>query len=279
MPTGDELLKRIDAANFPAAPVVLTRLSHLLTEEWVTGEQLAEVMALDAGIAARVLRLANSVHFRGKGVKSIPEAVLRVGCDGVRDIVFALSAMRSLRPAQFDSRLFWRHSLAVAQATQVLQRRALNLPAPLPEGYAGGLLHDIGMVALDRALGSDYRPVLEAARTSGRPSHEVERERLGTDHAEVGGRLLELWRLPSALVTAVRAHHDPLGEDQLAAGLVHLADFVCNHHGLHHGTGYKPESAVAEIWDELGVGEAELPALTAALEQELGKADALLAEG
>ena len=76
MASGSEYVKRLDTLDFPAAPEVVMRLSRLLSEEWVTAEQLAEVMALDAGISARVLRLANSVYFRGQGVRSIDEAVL-----------------------------------------------------------------------------------------------------------------------------------------------------------------------------------------------------------
>ena len=126
MATSDDIIRQLESVNFPAAPEVVVRLSGLLMKEWVTGEQLAEVAMLDAGVSARVLRLANSVYFRGRGVKSIVEAVLRIGVDGVRDVVYALSLMRALRPMQFGYRPFWRHSLAVAQTAQNLQRRAAN---------------------------------------------------------------------------------------------------------------------------------------------------------
>ena len=78
MASGSDYVKRLDAVDFPAAPEVVIRLSNLLSEEWVTAEQLSEVMAHDAGISARVLRLANSGYFRGQGGRSVAEAVLRV---------------------------------------------------------------------------------------------------------------------------------------------------------------------------------------------------------
>lgn len=277
MPSSSDFVKRLDSVDFPAAPEVVVRLSGLLTEEWVSAEQLAEVMALDAGISARVLRLANSVFFRGQGVRSIEEAVLRVGVDGVRDVVFALSLLRAFKPLHFDYRQFWRHGLAVAQTVLVLQHRALNLSAPLPEAYAGGLLHDIGMLVLDRTLGAGYGSILDKARTEGRSLHEVEQEMLGTDHAAVGGRLLEVWRLPTALAQAVGGHHNPLVDESAAAQLVHLADFICNSRGVAHSNGLKPPAAVPEVWDELGLSEAELPAIVTDLYAGLAKADAILA--
>ena len=277
MASGSDYVKRLDAVDFPAAPEVVIRLSNLLSEEWVTAEQLSEVMALDAGISARVLRLANSVYFRGQGVRSIDEAVLRVGVDGVRDVVFALSLLRAFKPLHLNYRMFWRHGLAVAQTVLVLQHRALNLHAPIPEAYAAGLLHDIGMLVLDRTLGAGYGSILDTAREKARPLCDVELETLGTDHADVGGRLLEVWRMPTLLAQAVSGHHKPLEDDCAAAQLVYLADYVCNHHGADHGTGYKPESAIAEVWDELGIPESDLPAIVTEMYAGLAKADAILA--
>jgi len=277
MPSGSEFVKRLDTVDFPAAPEVVLRLTRLLSEEWVTVEQLGEVMAFDAGLSARVLRLANSVYFRGQGVRSIEEAVMRVGVDGVRDVVFALSLLRAFRPLHFDYHQFWRHGLAVAQTVLVLQRRALNLQSPIPEAYAAGLLHDIGMLVLDRTLGAGYGSILTTAREQSRPLFEVERETLGTDHADVGGRLLEVWRMPSILTQAVSGHHAPLENDSPTAQLVHLADYICNRNSVGHGTGYKPESAVAEVWDELGILESDMPAIVTDMFDGLAKADAILA--
>ncbi len=277
MASGSEFVKRLDSVDFPAAPEVVVRLSRLLSEEWVTGEQLAEVMALDAGITARVLRLANSVYFRGSGVKSVEEAVLRVGVDGVRDVVFALSLLRSFKPLHFDYHGFWRHGLAVAQTVLVLQRRAMALNAPIPEAYAAGLLHDIGMLVMDRTLGEGYGSIIAQAREQDRPLFEVEREVLGTDHAEVGGRLLEVWRMPPVLAQAVAGHHDPLGLDAMAGHLVHLADAVCNQHGIGHAAGRRNAVPVPEAWEELGIGESDLPAIVTEVYAGLAKADAVLA--
>lgn len=277
MASGSEFVKRLDSVDFPAAPEVVVRLSRLLAEEWVTAEQLSEVMALDAGISSRVLRLANSVYFRGQGVRSIDEAVLRVGVDGVRDVVFALSLLRAFKPLHLNYKSFWRHSLAVAQTVLVLQQRALNLSAPIPEAYSAGLLHDIGMLVLDRTLGAGYGGILADARDKGRPLFEVEQATLGTDHADVGGRLLEVWRMPTVLAQAVADHHNPLANDNVAAQLVHLADFICNQHDIHHSPNSKFVAAVPEVWEELGLAESDLPGIVTDMYAGLAKADAILA--
>ena len=273
-----DVLQQLDLANFPAPPAVVAHLVNLLAREAVTADEIAETMALDASLAARVLQLANSVALAGSTpVDSIPEAVLRVGLDGVRDIVFALAMMGAMRPAQFDYRPFWRHSLAVAFTAQALQARVQGLGNPFPETYAAGLLHDVGMLVLDRGLGPQYREVVDTARTTGRPLAEVEHELLGTDHAAAGRRMLEVWHFPEVLVDAVAHHHTPWASGRTVTLLVHLADFLCNHQGIHHGSGYFPPASDERVWRELGLEPDSLPEIAGAVQKELLRAEAVLA--
>jgi len=278
MNVSDQVMQQLEAVNFPTPPAIVVRLVQLLTKDNVTSEEIADTMALDASMATRVLQLANSVALGGgMQVETIPEAVLRVGVDGVRDIVFALAMVGAMRPSHFDYRPFWRHSLAVAFTAQALQTRVQHLDTPFPEIYTAGLLHDIGMLVLDRALGNQYRDVLDAARTTSRPLAEMEHEMLGTDHALAGGRMLEIWRFPGLLVDAVRHHHKPWVSGHVVTQLVHLADFVCNHQGIHHGTGNFPHSCASQVWTDLGIEESELPEIVATVQTELARAEAVLA--
>jgi HD-like signal output (HDOD) protein len=148
---------------------------------------------------------------------------------------------------------------------------------PFPETYTGGLLHDVGMLVLDRALGPRYRDVVEAARTTSRPLVDVEHEMLGTDHAQAGGRMLEVWHFPAILIDAVTNHHRPWVSGQLVTHLVHLADFICNHQGIHHGSGYFPHDSDDRVWVELGLEKSSLPEIVATVQAELARAEAVLA--
>jgi HD-like signal output (HDOD) protein len=81
------------------------------------------------------------------------------------------------------------------------------------------------------ALGAsaDFAELLKQQRETNRPMYELEREKLGTTHAEIGAFLLGSWGLPLTLVEAVAYHHMPqcgLGTDRSCAVLaaVHAAD-------------------------------------------------------
>lgn len=271
-----DILQRIEAVVLPTPPCALQRLVALLGKDTVTADEIAESVELDPGLASRVLRLANSPALGASGVKSIPEAVLRVGIDDIRNMVLALSVAGAVKPRNFAYRPFWRHSFAVAHTTQLLAFHAAKLIGPRPESYAAGLLHDIGMVVFDRAIGDDYARVLETARNTDRPLHEVEAELLHIDHTEVGERLLRSWKLPEVLVDAARHHHDPWNSEHEVTSLVHLANFVCNNHGIDHGTAYFPTHCYDSAWLNLGIADVELPAIITEVQRELAAADHLL---
>jgi HD-like signal output (HDOD) protein len=278
MKINNDVMQRLDAVQIPTLPSLVMRLAQLLGQDGTTAQEIAAAVQVDATMSARVLRLANSVVLGGEGeVESVADAVMRVGVEGVRDIVFALSMMGVMQPMNFDYRIFWRHSLAVANTARLLQARAPQIEAQFTETYSAGLLHDMGMLVLDRALGSQYKQVLAVARSSGRPLFEVEREMLGTDHAEAGSRLLKAWDLPLRLIEAARSHHRPRASESRVTHLVYLADLICNNLGFNHGTGFLPKTFADRTWADLGLQETDLPEIAVAVRREVEQVERIIA--
>ena len=77
------------------------------------------------------------------------------------------------------------------------------------DALLGGLLHDIGKLALATSQQVPYDEVLRLAHEKELSLWHAERALLGVSHAEVGGYLLSLWGLPQAVVEAVTLHHEP----------------------------------------------------------------------
>ena len=68
------------ARTLPAAPQAMAGLCELMQDINADLGQIASQIALDSALAARIVRISNSVHFgRGAAVGSIDEAVNRVG--------------------------------------------------------------------------------------------------------------------------------------------------------------------------------------------------------
>ena len=118
-----------------------------------------------------------------KGREAIAEAkaeLLEVLGEGV--------AVLNAEDEYFDRRSFWRHSVITAVLAEML---AEPYAEEHPQAFTAGLLHDLGRAVLDQFFAEEWKEVcLEAKR---RQTHwlPVERELLGTDHAEVGFWLAE----------------------------------------------------------------------------------------
>jgi putative nucleotidyltransferase with HDIG domain len=95
--------------------------------------------------------------------------------------------------------------------------------------FVCGLMHDIGKLIFDQHMAADYAQVLGLAQAQRRPLCELERERFGLDHAEVGQLMLERWKLPENIISGLRHHHAWEGNGAVpeAALVVALADNLC----------------------------------------------------
>jgi putative nucleotidyltransferase with HDIG domain len=100
----------------------------------------------------------------------------------------------------------WRHSVAVSVAAELVVK-ALKIPGA-DEVFTAALLHDVGKLVLGGFVQDDIQEI-EAMVAKGIAFEVAEFIVLGTDHANIGARILEKWSFPAELVNAVGMHHDP----------------------------------------------------------------------
>jgi HD-like signal output (HDOD) protein len=220
-----------------------------------TASDLLRVIMSDPPLAAKVLRVANSVHFhRGHDVSDLQTAIVRLGFSNMRNLLMGVAVIRSLNPyfvgAPVTREDFWVHSIAVGVTASRLSGQNEQLCAS--SSFVMGLLHDVGKLVLDRTARDRFAQALQLSEGAKIPLPEAERVRLGCDHAQVGGELLAAWRFPRELVEPVRWHHEPMKCDPVHrshAVILQTADWICNVHGLGgagnlHPTAPDPASLV-----------------------------------
>jgi putative nucleotidyltransferase with HDIG domain len=254
-----------EGMRLPVFSEVALRLQRLARQEQWEMREVEEVIQSDQALVAEVLRAANSVFFGAlSAIRNIRGAVVRLGLPQVARIVFLVSEPSKYNLVDQDLRRvaqdLWRHAAATAMAAQWLAHR-LNYAAHEEEAFLGGLIHDIGKLAI--LVGLDEIGKKETLALGG----ELVREVLATSHVEIGVSLLTHWSVPEEYRRIVRDHHaDAFDPTDVPLCLVRLANQATRKCGYH----LSPEptlvlSATPEA-HVLGAGEVLLAELEVALE-------------
>lgn len=205
--------------TLPTLPAVAIRVLELTRDPNLALDTLAAAIEHDQGLAAKILRTANS-SFYGlrRPCATIQQSVVMLGLSAVKSLALSFSLVTALDGAGgFDYAAHWRRAIYAAVGARRVARAA-GLPQE-DEAFLGALLQDIGVVALHRALGGEYLDIMrEAGCHRDLSEHEV--AALDTHHAEIGAILAQRWRLPDDLVMAIRYHERPTAAPPEHADLV-----------------------------------------------------------
>lgn len=202
------------SSQLPTLPSVAVRLLELSRKPGVEIQEVAECIKSDPAISAKILKATNSAYYGFQArITSVDRAVTLLGTTSVTSLALSFSladaAMSSGALAR-HYRDYWRRSLVQATVAEMLEDNPRGEQDC--DNFLGGLLTDLGQLAMLKTIGEEYQPVLETVHDQRRELHEVEQEVLGLDHVEVGVKLMENWALPEALVEAVRWHHAPIAD-------------------------------------------------------------------
>ena len=223
-----ELLEQVLACkNLPTLPAVAMRVIELTNSNKASMREMGEAIQHDQALSAKVLRTVNSSMFglRSK-CSSISQAIVMLGMASVKTLALGFTlvgAIKSSDTGQFDLEDYWRRGLYTGIAARIIASKA-GLANP-EEAFLGGLLQDVGMIALYQTLGLPYLAIIAGAEGDHRKVTKLEMEALETQHADVGAMLASRWKLPQTLVMPIKYH-----ERATAAPLEHSG--LCRAVGL-----------------------------------------------
>lgn len=212
-------------------PHVCIRVNMMVEDPDQTAADIGAVIQQDASLTARLLKIANSplYGFRSR-IETISRAVTVIGQRELRDLVFAVSAVRTFAQIPVDlanMASFWRHSMFTGIVAKLLAHECGVLHTE--RLFIAGLLHDLGELLIFHKMPEQAQKALRRSVAMDEPLHLSERTLIGFDHGAVGGALARLWELPPALLGALRFHHEPeAAPGCLEAALVHLANCIAH---------------------------------------------------
>jgi len=273
LPVSDTHLDRLldEIVTLPSAPTVLVKVTKMVDNPSISLREVGEAISADPPISMKLLRLVNSAYYGLRHrVGSIEHAISLLGLKVVKNLVLTatvfhtFSSVRSDEGLLFEREQFWLHCVSTGIIAKTL---AQSVPEGTPldpdELFAAGLLHDVGKIILQQHLHKKFEEALKSSATERIPLYECELANLGVDHARVGGKLAEKWKLPGELVKAIYHHHPSPDQDGFPQGaaIVNLADFISYAKELGKGGPVGSVKFAPEAWEASVLSKSDIPAI------------------
>ncbi|HWB77651.1 MAG TPA: HDOD domain-containing protein [Nannocystaceae bacterium] len=244
--------KLLDATGvdtrMPMLPETASEVLALANDPGAPMNRLERVVAADAMLASRVLMVASSAAYAGTPVRTLGNALQRLGVGTVRDILYqSVLECHVFSAVDREWAMHERdHAVAVATVSRTVCRLAR---VELDLAFVCGLLHDLGRVVA-RSGAAQIEPAIR---------REVEH----LVHTRLGSRIAGKWNLPQLVRDAMRRHHGFRGFGRAGDGysqighIVAAADVVCVHLGFGRPVEALDQTAQGVIW-ALGLDPAQL---------------------
>lgn len=199
------LLSRVNSRSpsLPPRPEVVAEVMTLLQDPRADSKRLALLVHGDPGLAAQVLRVANSPAWRGRArVVTLQQAVARLGMGTLQEIVLsaAIAGVYEVKGHEQLASSIWRHAIGTALFAKATARlRGDNVEA----AFIGGLLHSVGRpVALWELIQEIKRKRLNATPAAVRAAVDI-------GHERVGLALAAAWSLPEVVQAVIGNVREP----------------------------------------------------------------------
>ncbi len=197
-----------EVVTLPSMPDAVARITEMINEPDCSLSEVGKVVASDPSLAFKMLRLVNSAYYgMQQEVTSVDHAVVLLGAKVIKNLVLSATVFETIGNG---AEQFLRHCVAcgVAMKTFSMQGPLAEELASPDEAFIYGLIHDIGKVFLEEYMPDELETVECLAREEGLPYRDAELKVIGVDHAALGARLAENWRLSRPIIEAIRGHHD-----------------------------------------------------------------------
>jgi putative nucleotidyltransferase with HDIG domain len=232
--------------NLPTLSPIFDELSLLLKDPNSPTDSIKETMGADQTLSMKILRVANSVRYRGERqrVTDINEAINTLGFDKIHMVILTSSVFKAFKidnaqDLNYDPAELWKHSLGVAVASSTIAE--LTNIVPRQRAYSCGLVHDIGKVARLQLHPEEFCRDVGDALYDEVSMIEIEKKKNSPSHDLLGCIVCKEWGLNRDVESVIRWHHEyDLSKRDTVHGdsLNSLIDVVMAGNWLAHSMNY-----------------------------------------
>jgi HD-like signal output (HDOD) protein len=238
----------VQTKEFAALPTITTKILELLEKDDIGVQNIVRVIETDPSLTLKLIRIANSPLYGAKSeINSVYHATMLIGFSKLTNIVLGVSIFSKFWLSQkkgikelMDK--FWLHCVSTGTVAKSI---AGKLGVSFNENeFIGGLLYQIGKLAIIQHSPEKYAKVIELVSKEGKTDFVAENEVFGVTHLEVGAQIASLWKLPEELQAVISEYQFPykLDKHRQLAAVVGLAGMICETHGTDFYKGLLPTS-------------------------------------
>ena len=228
-----DLDRRLDGLGIESQPEIAAQMLELVSDPDAGMKDFADVIKMDPGLSARLLRLSNSAFFAQRDpVTQVDRACVILGLGRLRAVALGFQLGRaSSDPGNEAARKIWGESVFRAcLANKIAARSFPNLAA---EAFVIGLMVDCGVTLCHRLLGDGYLAIAMDARP---PATKFDKEfkHLPFTHVDVAAVLMRRWNIPDLITKPVSWHHTLPGDTRSTdpVHVLHRISFYVGQVGL-----------------------------------------------
>ncbi|MBN1129193.1 MAG: HDOD domain-containing protein [Chitinispirillaceae bacterium] len=235
------------------SPELSLKIMKAVNDAEVTMHDVVKIILEDPSICAQVLKVANSpYYYRGERIGTMTGAVVHLGLENVRRILFAIEMIGLFRAnsvmTRFNEKNFWKHNVSGA-----LLASELGADAGIQNtesAYLCALLRNIGVLAIRQFLPREFYTINELISKRSLSFKQASKETIGIDHREITYLLCMRWNLPDNIIGVMGT----LENKEAKSGMFHevvqvitLADAVLSAKGTNEWDPfYAPECTIED---------------------------------
>ncbi|MEA3280115.1 MAG: response regulator [Thermodesulfobacteriota bacterium] len=210
-----ESLKQVISRTeyLPSLPTLYTEMMEEIRSSNGSIQRIGKIVEKDLSITAKILQLVNSAFFGlSRHISNPSQAVILLGFNTIRSLVLTVGMFSKFDQATLAAlpvKNIYEHSIKTGAIARDIAKMENMDKEQVDNAFMAGMLHDLGKLLFVINYTKTYREVFEISRKREMTFVEVEIEKLGASHTEVGAYLLGLWGLPDTIVEAVAFHHNP----------------------------------------------------------------------
>lgn len=243
--TGLRVRQRLqDLLGLPGLSESMRTIVQLRSNPDAGVDDLVPVVKRDPSLSAQVMGWASSPYYAAPGkVRSIEDALIRVlGFDLVINLALGVAMGKVLQLPSDTPRgsvYYWDQAVSAATLCELLARKSQLDERPRPGlAYLSGLLHNFGYLVLGYLFPPHFSRLSRYIEANPHlEQQQVEQEILYVTREQIGGWLLENWKLPEEVAAAVRFQQSPelAGDHQIYAQILFMASRLLRDEGLSDG--------------------------------------------